>query len=139
MLTFGPDGGVTAHTDHAMASVFTNLAFHWAGHSNRFTEQLHGQITPHRTQKLYHPTANFNLPGRQPVTASPPTTVIEIGEYLETKIAAFRAHKSQSPLWPIFEDHVRKREKKELFHLEASLNSVPMNRETDLFQGVSGA
>jgi len=139
MLTFGPDGGVTAHTDHAMASVFTNLAFHWAGHSNRFTEQLHGQITPHRTQKLYHATANFNLPGRQPVTASPPTTVIEIGEYLETKIAAFRAHKSQSPLWPIFEDHVRKREKKELFHLEASLNSVPMNSETDLFQGVSGA
>src|SRR5437762_5668632 len=35
MLTFGPDGGVTGHTDHAMASVFATLAFQWAGHSNR--------------------------------------------------------------------------------------------------------
>jgi LmbE family N-acetylglucosaminyl deacetylase len=138
MLTFGPEGGVTAHTDHAMASVFATLAFHWAGHSNRFTDQLQGEIAPHRIQKLYHATANFSLPGRQPVTASPLTTVIEIGEYLETKIAAFKAHKTQSPLWPIFEEHVRKREKKELFHLSASVNSAPLNSETDLFQGVSG-
>jgi LmbE family N-acetylglucosaminyl deacetylase len=138
MLTFGPDGGVTAHTDHGMASVFATLAFHWAGHSNRFTEQLHGQITPHRTQKLYHSTANFSLPGRQPVTSSPPTSVIEIGEYLETKIAAFKAHKSQSPLWPIFEEHVRKREKREMFHLAAGVSAWQLNTEKDLLQGVSG-
>jgi len=137
LLTFGPDGGVTAHTDHAMASVFATLAFHWAGHSNRFTEQLQDTITLHRTQKLYHSTANFSLPGRQPVMPSPPTTIIDIAKYLDTKIAAFKAHKTQAPLWPIFEEHVRKREKKELFHLAASVNSAPVHGETDLFQGVS--
>jgi LmbE family N-acetylglucosaminyl deacetylase len=137
MLTFGPDGGVTAHTDHAMASIFATLAFHWAGHNNRFTEQLRGEITAHRTQKLYYATAPFSLPGRQPVTAAPPTTVIEIGEYVEAKIAAFKAHKSQAPLWPILEDNVRKREKNEMFHLAASVNPVSMNGETDVFAGVS--
>ena len=138
MLSFGPEGGVTAHTDHAMASVFATLAFQWAGHSNRFTEQLQGGTTPHRTAKLYYATANFSLPGRQPVTPSPPTTVIDIGQYLETKIAAFKTHKTQAPLWPIFEEHVRKRDKKEMFHLAASINSVAINAEKDLFEGVSG-
>jgi len=68
---------------------------------------------------------------------SPPTTIIDIAKYLDTKIAAFKAHKTQAPLWPIFEEHVRKREKKELFHLAASVNSAPVHGETDLFQGVS--
>jgi LmbE family N-acetylglucosaminyl deacetylase len=137
MLSFGPDGGFTAHTDHAMASVFATLAFHWAGHNNRFTDQLRGEITPHRTQKLYHATANFSLPGRQPVTAAPATTVIDIAKYVETKIAAFKEHKTQAPLWPIFEEYVRKRGKKEMFHLAASVNSTPLDKEADLFDGIT--
>jgi LmbE family N-acetylglucosaminyl deacetylase len=94
-------------------------------------------LKPHRTQKLYYSTANFTLPGRQSVAASPPTTIIDIAAYLETKITAFKAHKTQAPLWPIFEEHVRKREKKEMFHLAASLTSVQISSETDLFAGVS--
>ena len=93
LLTFDPAGGVTGHTDHTMASVFATLAFHWAGRSNRFPDQLSGSVTPQRIQKLYHATADFTLPGRQPVTLLPATAVIEVGDYLETKIAAFkRAH-----------------------------------------------
>src|SRR5207302_7231207 len=33
VLTFGPEGGVTGHPDHAMAGVFASLAFQWAGRS----------------------------------------------------------------------------------------------------------
>ena len=137
LLTFGPDGGVTSHTDHAMASVFATLAFHWAGHSNRFTDQLQGEVTPYRTQKLYYSTADFRIPGRQPVTASPATTIIDIAPYWETKITAFKAHKTQAPLWPILEENLRKREKKEMFHLAASINSAPVRSETDLLEGIS--
>ena len=54
LLTFDAAGSVTGHTDHTMASVFATLAFHWAGRSNRFPDQLTGSITPHRIQKLYH-------------------------------------------------------------------------------------
>ena len=45
LLTFDPAGSVTGHTDHTMASVFATLAFHWAGRSNRFPDQLTGSLT----------------------------------------------------------------------------------------------
>jgi LmbE family N-acetylglucosaminyl deacetylase len=135
LLTFGPEGGVTGHTDHSMASVFATLAFHWAGRSNRFPDQLEDGITPHQTQKLYYSAANFSMPGRPPVIASPLTAVIEIGDYLEAKIAAFKAHTSQAPLWPIFEESVRRRGRQETFHLAVCVSPGPVEQETDLFSG----
>jgi LmbE family N-acetylglucosaminyl deacetylase len=137
LLTFDPAGGVTGHTDHTMASVFATLAFHWAGRSNRFPDQLSGALSPHRIQKLYHATADFSLPGRQPITLAPPTAVIEIGNYLETKIEAFRAHVSQQPLWPLFEEYARQRGKRELFHLAAAVKADPARQESDLFADVN--
>jgi LmbE family N-acetylglucosaminyl deacetylase len=137
ILTFGPEGAVTGHTDHSMASVFASLAFHWAGRNNRFPDQLKDGITPHRAQKLYYFTASFALPDRQPITLSPATAIIEIGDYLETKIAAFKAHTTQAPLWPLFETTVRQRGPQELFHLAASVNPGLIRQETDLFAGVN--
>jgi LmbE family N-acetylglucosaminyl deacetylase len=137
VLTFGPEGFVTGHTDHSMASVFASLAFHWAGRSNRYPDQLKDGVTLHRAQKLYHSTTNFALPDRQPITLSPATAIVDIGDYLETKIAAFKAHTTQAPLWPLFENHVRQRGPKEMFHLAASLHEELARRETDLFAGVT--
>ncbi len=136
LLTFDPGGGVTGHTDHSMASIFATLAFHWAGRNNRFPDQLKPSITPHRIQKLYHATADFSLPGRQPVTLSSATAIIDIGDHLETKIEAFKAHLSQQPLWPLFEEYARKRGRREMFHLAAAVNP-DFARENDLFAGVS--
>jgi LmbE family N-acetylglucosaminyl deacetylase len=137
MLTFEPGGGVTGHTDHSMASVFATLAFHWAGRSNRFPDQLNDPVTPHRAQKLYYGTAELSLPNRQPITFSPATTMVEIGDYLETKIAAFKAHASQAPLWPLFEESVRQRGPQEMFHLAAFTQAGQIKTETDLFAGIS--
>jgi LmbE family N-acetylglucosaminyl deacetylase len=136
VLTFGSEGGVTGHTDHSMASVFATLAFHWAGRTNRYPDQLQEGITPHRAQKLYFATANFALPDRQPITLAPVTAVIEIGSHIETKIAAFKAHSSQAPLWPLFESHVRRRGTQEMFHLAAHTEYDLAQQETDLFAGV---
>jgi LmbE family N-acetylglucosaminyl deacetylase len=93
-------------------------------------------VTPHRVQKLYYGTAELSLPHRQPITFSPATTVVEIGDYLETKIAAFKAHGSQAPLWPLFEESVRKRGPQEMFHLAAFTQAGPIKTETDLFAGI---
>jgi len=137
MLTFGSEGGVTAHPDHSMASVFATLAFHWAGRNNRYADQLGGPVTVHRVQKLYYSTADFTLPDRQPINPPPITTVIDIGNYLETKISAFKAHLTQQPLWSLFESHVRPRGRKEMFQLAASVKAAPIVAETDLFAGIS--
>ena len=137
LLTFDPGGGVTGHTDHSMASIFATLAFHWSGRNNRFPDQLHDSAVPHRTQKLYYATADFILPGRQPVTLAPTTTVVDVGEYLETKVEAFRAHVSQQPLWSLFEEYARRRGRREIFHLVAAVKADSAAPESDLFAGVT--
>ncbi|GAC1428584.1 MAG: hypothetical protein NVS1B11_11570 [Terriglobales bacterium] len=136
LMTFGPEGGLTGHPDHSMASIFGTLAFQWAGRSNRYTDQLKDGLATHRTQKLYYATADFLLPDRQPIALPPATALIDIGELLETKITAFKAHQSQSPLWPVFEGNIRGRARREMFHLAASVNLNSATNETDLFTGV---
>jgi LmbE family N-acetylglucosaminyl deacetylase len=136
MMTIGGEGAVTAHPDHTMVSLFTTAAYHWAGRSNRFVEQLQ-DAEPHRAQKLYYATALFTLRERQPVALAPVTCEIQITrQQFETKVAAFKAHTSQSPLFPIFENAVRQRGLSEVFHLAAAVNPRKMERETDLFAGI---
>ena len=136
IMTIGGEGAVTAHPDHTMVSVFTTAAYHWAGRSNRFVEQLTA-LEPHRAQKLYYATALFTLPERQPVQLAPVTCEIRISkEQFETKVAAFKAHTSQAPLFPIFENAVRQRGLSEVFHLAAAVTPRQMERETDLFAGI---
>jgi hypothetical protein len=120
-----------------MASVFTTMAYHWAGRSNRYTDQLDRGLKPHRAQKLYYGAALFTLPDRQPISPAPVTTIIEIGqEGVNTKITAFKSHTTQAPLFPIFENTVRQRGTREYFHLVAASTPRELERETDLFAGV---
>jgi LmbE family N-acetylglucosaminyl deacetylase len=138
MLSMGPEGAITGHTDHSMASLFATLAFHWAGRSNRFPDQLTGGgLQPHRVQKLYYCTAPAPLPNRQPISLPPVTARIELGRYLEAKIAAFHAHQSQAPLFPLFDAHVEKLGSPELFHLAASVVPGVIPMESDLFEGIA--
>jgi LmbE family N-acetylglucosaminyl deacetylase len=136
MLTFGTEGAITAHPDHTMAALFTTAAFHWAGRSNRFPQQLQNGLRPYQPQKLYHTTANFTMPEREPVSLAPWTCALDIGEHLETKIAAFKRHSSQSPLFERFEVAMRKRGARELLHLAATSTPREIQAETDLFAGI---
>jgi len=137
MITFGPEGGITGHPDHSLAGIFSTLAFHWAGRPNRYPDQVKNGPQPHRAQKLYYGTADFALPNRPPITFTPQTAVIDIGDRLGTKISAFKAHQTQSPLWPVFEENARKIGNSEMYHLAASAKPGAPTPETDLFSGIS--
>jgi LmbE family N-acetylglucosaminyl deacetylase len=138
ILTIGPEGGVTAHHDHSMASIFATLAFHWAGRSDRFEEQLKDGLAVHQTQKLYYGTALFTLADRQPVAPAPATVSLELSQReFETKIAAFKCHTTQAPLFPFFEATMRKRGHLELFHLAATSKPRKGEVEKDLFVGMT--
>ena len=138
MLTLGLEGAITGHTDHSMAGVFATLAFHWAGRSNRFSDQLTDGVRPHSVQKLYYCTAPGPLPNREPVSLPPATARIDIGRFLDAKIAAFHAHQTQAPLFPFFDAHAETLGSPELFHLAASVEPGPVAMETDLFEGIEG-
>ena len=135
VITMGPEGAVTAHPDHSMASIFATAAFHWAGHSNRFTGQ--NGLQPHRAQKLYYSTTDFSLPGRQPIAPSPVSARIDVRDFLPQRLAAFKLHRTQAPLFELFEKNVVKRGEYELFHLAASVIPRPVEQEEDLFAGVT--
>ena len=91
IMSMGTEGAITAHPDHSMVSLFATMACHWAGRTNRFTDQLQNGLTPHQTQKLYYATALFTMPDRQPVALPPTTTMIELEpREIEAKIAAFK-------------------------------------------------
>jgi len=138
VLTFGPDGGLTGHLDHAMAGVFATLAFEWAGRPDRYPEQLHDGLKPHRAQKLYYHAADFLLPDRQPISQPTVTAKIEIGkERFERKVMAFRQHTTQAPLF----ERVRKNlghmlGTVEMYHLACTRDPREAKFETDLFDGV---
>jgi LmbE family N-acetylglucosaminyl deacetylase len=138
VLTFGPEGAVTGHTDHSMASVFATLAYEWAARNNRYADQLIDGVEPYRAQKLYYATANFVLPDRPPTSPPPITTVIQIGDLVKTKIEAFAAHTTQAPVFPLVRDTILSRGPQEVFHLAAAAKPGMLEAESDLLAGVEG-
>lgn len=137
VITLGMEGGVTAHPDHSMASLFTTMAFHWSSRSNRFPEQLQAGLSVHQPQKLYYGTVMFRLSGRQPIAPAPGSALIQFSkEDLQIKLDAFKCHTSQAPLFPLFEQTARGRGTSELFHLAATAKLTRTQEETDLFAGV---
>ena len=135
ILTLGLEGTVTAHVDHSMVGLFTTAAFHWAGRTDRFREQLDSGLQPHRAQKLYYVTASQTWPERQPVSLAPVSARIDVRKYIDTKIEAFRVHESQRALLEKYGDRSL-RQTEELFHLAATVIPQSAAEETDLFAGV---
>src|SRR5271166_583930 len=138
VLTFGTDGGLTGHPDHAMAGTFTAQAFQWAGRADRYPEQITQGLTPHRAQKLYHNTADFVLRDRVPIAPPTVTARVEVGkERFEKKIQAFMLHQTQSPLFDRLRKNIGRMPTQEMFHLAATRQPRDAKFETDLFEGVT--
>jgi LmbE family N-acetylglucosaminyl deacetylase len=138
VLTFGIDGGLTGHADHAVAGVYASLAFEWAGRTDRFPEQLEQGLKPHRAQKLYYLAADFLLPDRQPIAPPTVTARIDIGkERFEKKVEAFHLHNTQAPLFERVRKNLGRRGGAvEMYHLVARRDPGEARPETDLFEGV---
>jgi LmbE family N-acetylglucosaminyl deacetylase len=133
VLTFGPDGGMTAHLDHAMAGVFATIAFQWAGRSDRYPEMG----SPYASQKLYYLTSGYKLPDRPAIAPPVITASIDIGpERFEKKDQAFRQHKTQQPLFERVRKNLDHPPLVELYHLACTREPHREKFETDLLDGV---
>jgi LmbE family N-acetylglucosaminyl deacetylase len=136
VLTFGGDGALNTHPDHAMVSFFTTAAFHWAGREKRFAEQIQRGLHTHCPQRLYFQTTNFLLPDRPPLLPAPYTVTLDIRTVLAKKLAAFKLHTSQAPLIEktkvFFEEHGNE----EHYVLAAAAKPQAAKQVTDLFEGL---
>ena len=99
VLTFGADGGMNLHRDHTMISLAATAAFHWAGRSGFYPEQLTGNTTAWAPQKLYYAATHFiSTRDEEAANASarvPASLTLDLGDWKERKIEAFLAHSSQ--------------------------------------------
>jgi LmbE family N-acetylglucosaminyl deacetylase len=94
VLTFGGDGGMNTHPDHAMVSAFTTAAFHWAAQPKRYPDL--GPV--YAAGRLYYASTNWFLPDRQAPMPAPWSVTLDIRAVQARKAEAFRAHTSQAPL-----------------------------------------
>lgn len=133
LITFAPDGA-TGHRDHAMASVFATLAFHWAARDDRFGEQLTRDVKPYQVQRLYYLTSTFDFPGRRRLCLAPTSTILDIHDFVEEKIRAFQAHRTQTS--GVVESVIRQQGGLETYHLAAACTPTTTEAPNDLFSCV---
>ncbi len=99
VLTFGADGGANLHRDHTMVSLAATAAFHWAGRSGFYPEQLTGKTTVWAPQKLYYSATRFiSTKDEEAASAGarvPASLTLELGDWKERKVEAFLEHSSQ--------------------------------------------
>jgi LmbE family N-acetylglucosaminyl deacetylase len=138
VLTFGPDGGLTGHVDHAMAGVFATMAFEWAGRPDRYPEQLERGLTPHRAHKLYYHTADFRILDFSVMAPPTVTAHIDVGlDRFEKKVEAFHQHTTQAPLFERVKQNLGRRGGGvEMYHLAVTRDPRDAKLEVDLFEGV---
>jgi LmbE family N-acetylglucosaminyl deacetylase len=158
LVTYGPDG-VYGHYDHIAAHRWTTIAFDLAADSSCFPDQLEGTCQPFQPSKLYYlvlPQAIVSMmsDGEKPAAVMMDgvpfpmvgydeddiTTVIDIGEYLQTKLRALQCHATQIDTSAETEETQRLLEspwmQQEAFVLARSTVGWPGGLETDLFRGL---
>lgn len=131
VLTMGPEGSATAHPDHAMAGLCATAAFHWAAQARYFPGH---PDPPFQAQRLFYATTAMQPPQFPPVWLPHPDAAIDVGAQVETKVAAFRCHQTQAPLFDLVEVFLRLPGGRELFHLAAGRPFDGDRLADDLFQ-----
>ncbi len=130
VLTFGLDGSLNVHPDHAAVSSFASLAFHWAGRAKRFQEL---GLAPFVPQRLFHQSTIFTVPEREPLLPAPWSVELDISSVRTTKEAAFREHVSQSPILAKVQPYWDRYGDREHYTLAASVTPQPVATATTLF------
>ena len=163
IITFGPEG-VYGHPDHVAVSRMATSAFHSAGDPSAFPEQIEEGLKPWIALKLYYvapPRERFQRMGEYAAQLLPDTTwidrdwtsfgvpeerittCVDVGRYIDTKLAAISAHQTQvmpnHPYSFLPRDAVREFFREECYVLAESRVGRPQGREADLFRGIVGA
>jgi LmbE family N-acetylglucosaminyl deacetylase len=140
VLTFGGDGGVNLHRDHAMVSVVTTIAFHGAGRPEMFPEQIASGLAPYAPQKLYYSSPPFVSVRDRPELESSPTVPwslrLDLGELADRKLEAFRKHHTQQGVLQRVGEKIRHGMRFEGYLLAARVGMAPVTEDAGMFAGI---
>lgn len=141
VLTFGGDGGVNLHRDHAMASYFATAAFYWSGKDAFAPEQVRAGLAPYSPQKLYYSSPTFlvlhGAPPPAEMASVPTSLMLELGELKHRKYEAFAKHTTQAPLLAQIRSQFEKYAGEEGYLLAGATGAAGhMSTESDMFSSV---
>jgi LmbE family N-acetylglucosaminyl deacetylase len=136
VLTFGGDGGVNLHRDHTITSLAATAAFHWAGRAQFFPDA--GPL--YAPQKLYYLGTSFvsvyNSDEGFNTAVVPYSLVLELGQWKDRKIEAFRMHTTQHGVLDRIRDFIDKHMSDERYLLVAARDPRPLAKDEALFANV---
>jgi len=136
VLTFGGDGSVNLHRDHTIISLASSAAFHWAGRKQFFPDAG----APYAPQKLYYSSTSwvsvYNSDEGANAAVVPYSLILELGEWRERKIEAFKLHTTQHGVLERVRDFVDKHMHDERYLLAAARNPRSVAEDDALFAGV---
>ena len=100
LLTFGPEGAPTGHSDHRAVSRAATAAFFLSQLATAYPDQ---RLAPHRPLRLYYQAWVFPFSDPKLKLESVPATVhIDVRDWKGRKDAAFRAHATQQGSAAVF-------------------------------------
>ncbi len=162
VFTFGPEG-VYGHPDHMTISRWATTAFDLAGDPSAYPEHIQGGLQPWSPLKLYYvapPRERFQRMGQLAAQLLPDTTwvdrdwdsfgvpeamittCVDVGRFIDTKLAAIAAHQTQvmpnHPYAFLSKDALEEFFHEECYVLAESRVGAANGRERDLFRGVAG-
>lgn len=137
VLTFGGDGGVNLHRDHAIISSVATMAFHWAGRPEMFPSEG----PPWSPQKLYYSSTPFvSVRNRPELAESAATTpwslTLRLGSLGDRKLEAFSKHASQHGVLQRVGDQVKQAMQTERYLLVAQQGQTSVTADTGIFEGI---
>ncbi|MFL5575983.1 MAG: PIG-L deacetylase family protein [Gemmatimonadaceae bacterium] len=137
VVTFGPEGAPNRHSDHRAISRAATAAYFLAGLPTAYPEQLGagdgGGLATHAPARLFYVTWPPPAPGDPGPFGLPPAVRVDVRGALETKRAAFTAHRTQHDHRAEFERVGLRPE--EWFALASGV-AVPAGRDGTLFAGL---
>ena len=136
VITFGPEGGGNQHPDHQAVSHLTTAAFEHAGDPERFPDHRMQRLQPYAPRKLYYMTVPTEIAQASGIPFASVTTIIDIRDTAEAKLAAFRCHVSQQADYPKLETRIRAHKYREFYHRVYPPFPEKRRPERDLFEGI---
>ena len=139
VVTFGPEGAGNEHPDHRRISRIATAAIASSADPDRFAAQLDEGLALHLVGKFYYMSGYAN-PWREMTTPFlPVTTAIDISDWLELKLEAFRCHRSQQEWLTRLQEWTRANRNQEVYHRASAVmkpEQLGDELETDLFAGL---
>jgi LmbE family N-acetylglucosaminyl deacetylase len=136
VITFGPEGAGNEHRDHRRISQIATRAVRSAASFDEFKGQIEAGLAPHLVKKFYY-MSGHEPPWRKMSTPFMPiTTVIDISDLVDTKLEAFKLHRSQQEWMSRLQEWIDANGKTEPYHRASSVVEGLPEIETDLFTGI---